>query len=206
MLKRGLSFLFSAILMGQGPSTTMALCTKSVGSVTRDGAIRQGEIQKGSFLYSGDKITIGDSSFFSFINLNDRSNVKVYGNSIVKLLFEQNGEITLSEIALFGGKLSAELEKTDKREFLVHTPISTASVKGTHFLAEHRTMDHHGPHYQGMADCVFSVISGLVEVENTKSGKSILLKKGKTVISTPDGEFHIFKTTDAFTNHYKEPE
>jgi len=192
--------------MGQDPSGALALCTKSVGSVTRDGDIRQGEIQKGSFLYSGDKITVGDSSFFSFINLNDRSNVKVYKNSIVKILFEQNGEITLSEIALFGGKLSAELDKTDEREFRVHTPVSIAYVKGTHFLAEHRTMAHHGPHYQGMADCVFSVMSGLVEVENIKSGKSILLEKGKTVISTPDGEFHIFKTTDAFTNHYKEPE
>jgi hypothetical protein len=67
-------------------------------------------------------------------------------------------------------------------------------------------MNHHGPHHRGVPDCVFSVITGKVEIQNTKSGKTILIEDGKTVISTPKGEFLIFETTEEFTEHYMEPE
>ena len=78
-------------------------------------------------------------------------------------------------------------------------------VKGTTFLAGHRTMNDHGPHYQGVSDCVFSVLTGKLEVQNTKSGKTIKVEEGKTVISTSNGEFLIFETTDEFTQYFKEP-
>jgi hypothetical protein len=42
-------------------------------------------------------------------------------------------------------------------------------------------------------------------VQNTKSGKTIKVEEGKTVISTLNGEFLIFETTDEFTQYFKEP-
>ena len=66
-------------------------------------------------------------------------------------------------------------------------------------------MNDHGPHYQGVSDCVFSVLTGKLDVRNTKSGKTIMVEEGKTVISTSNGEFLIFETTDEFTQYFKEP-
>ena len=65
-------------------------------------------------------------------------------------------------------------------------------------------MNDHGPHYQSVSDCIFSVLNGKLEVQNTKSGKTIKVEEGKTLISTLNGEFLIFETTDEFTQYFKE--
>ena len=195
-----------SIAIGQPQKTNIGVCTQSVGEVQRKGNVRTGHIRKGESIYHGDKITTGKNAFISFLILEDRSVVKIFDNSVVKIFSDKKPKKPKTEVAIFGGRVSAEINKKKNREFIVNTPVSIASVKGTYFLAEHRTMDHHGPHHQGISDCVFSVMTGLLEVENTVSGKSVLVKDGKTVISLPDGDFQLFDTTDEFINHYKEPE
>jgi len=194
-----------AQLSGSTPDDITAITTKVVGNVMREGDIRSGQLQKGFTIYSGDKITVGPNSFISYLNVADRSVVKVYDNSIIKILFKKTDQSSETDVALFYGRISAELEKTDKNTFKLIMPVAIASVKGTHFLSEHRPEKHLGPHNSGTADCVFSVIEGELEIENTHSGKTLFLEEGKTVIATPDGNFKIFKTTDEFIMHYKEP-
>jgi hypothetical protein len=195
-----------SFIMGNSNSNQIGICTKSTGDVQRSGEIRSGKIRKGESIYDGDKITTGEYGFLSILNIKDRSIVKIFGNTSLKIYGSSENNFLKSEINIFGGRVSAEIIKLENREFLVKTPVSIASVKGTYFLAEHRSMNHHGPHHRGVPDCVFSVITGKVEIQNTKSGKTILIEDGKTVISTPKGEFLIFETTEEFTEHYMEPE
>ena len=66
-------------------------------------------------------------------------------------------------------------------------------------------MNQHGLHIQGISDCIFSVLTGKLEVQNTKSGRTIMVEQGKTLISTSKGEFLIFETNDEFTQYFQEP-
>ena len=197
--------LFSFV-MGKSKSNPIGICTKSTADVQRKGLIRSGSIRKGESIYNGDKISTGDSGFLSILIIRDRSVIKVFENTSLKIYGSPKNESLKTEINIFGGRVSAKLEESLDREFLVKTPVSIASVKGTYFLAEHRTMNHHGPLHSGVPDCVFSVLTGKVEIQNIISGKSILVEDGKTVISIPNGEFHLFNTSEEFTKHYKEPE
>lgn len=192
-------------LMSLPEPEQIGICTNVIGEVYRSGKIRSGKIRKGESIYNGDKISTDKNAFLSLLNIQDESVISLYGNSVIKIFGSAEKDSIKTEINIFGGRVSAELRKTRNREFVVNTPSSVAVVKGTTFLAGHRTMNDHGPHYQGVSDCIFSVLTGKLDVRNTKSGKTIKVEEGKTVISTSNGEFLIFETTDEFTQYFKEP-
>ena len=171
-----------SILMSLPEPEQMGICTTVTGEVHRSGKIRSGKIRKGESIYNGDKISTDKNAFFSLLNIQDKSVISLYGNSVIKIFGSAEKDSIKTEINIFGGRLSAEFRKTRNRKFVVNTPSSVAAVKGTTFLAGHRTTNDHGPHYQGVSDCIFSVLTGKLEVQNTKSGKTIKVEEGKTVI------------------------
>jgi hypothetical protein len=200
-----LLFILSTLMSLPEPEQ-IGICTNVTGAVYRSGKIRSGKIRKGESIYNGDKVfTMDKKAFLSLLNIQDKSIISLYGNSVIKIFCYAKKDSIKTEINIFGGRVSAELKKTKNSEYIINTPSSVAVVKGTTFLAGHRTMNDHGPHYQGVSDCVFSVLTGKLEVQNTKSGKTIKVEEGKTVISTSNGEFLIFETTDEFTQYFKEP-
>ena len=204
-MKHILLLFFLSILMSLPESEQIGICTNAIGEVYRSGKIRSGKIRKGESIYNGDKISTDKNAFLSLLNIQDKSIISLYGNSVIKLFRSAEKDSIKTEINIFGGRVSAELRKTRNRKFVVNTPSSVAVLKGTTFLAGHRTLNDHGPKYQGVSDCAFSVLTGKLEVQNTKSGKTIKVEEGKTVISTLNGEFLIFETTDEFTQYFKEP-
>ena len=157
-------------LMSLPEPEQIGICTNVTGEVHRSGKIRSGKIRKGESIYNGDKISTDKNAFLSFLNIQDKSVISLYGNSVIKIFGSAKKDSIKTEINIFGGRVSAELRKTRNREFVVNTPSSVAVVKGTTFLAGHRIMNDHGPHYQGVSDCIFSVLTGNLEVQNTKSG------------------------------------
>ena len=204
-MKHLLLLCFVSWILSLPESKQIGICMNATGEVYRYGKIRTGKIRKGESIYNGDKISTGKNAFFSLLNIQDKSVIRVYENSVVKIFEYVEKDSIKTEINIFGGRVSAELKKTRNKEFIVNTPSSIAVVKGTSFLAGHRTMNQHGLHIQGISDCIFSVLTGKLEVQNTKSGRTIMVEQGKTLISTSKGEFLIFETNDEFTQYFQEP-
>ena len=199
--------LFSlSILLSITLPEEIGICTNVTGAVYRSGKIRSGKIRKGESIYNGDKVfTMDKNAFLSLLNTKDKSIISLYGNSVIKIFRYAKKDSIKTEINIFGGRVSAELRKTKNSKYIVNTPSSIAVSQETSFQVGHRTMNDHGPYYQGVSDCVFSVLTGKLNLQNTKSEKTIDIGEGKTVISTSNGEFLIFETTDQFTQYFKEP-
>ena len=199
--------LFSlSILLSIPLPEQIGICTNVTGAVYRSGKIRSGKIRKGESIYNGDKVfTMDKNAFLSLLNTRDKSIISLYGNSVIKIFRYAKKDSITTEINIFGGRVSAELRKTKNSKYIVNTPSSIAVSQETSFQIGHRTMNDHGPYYKGVSDCVFSVLTGKLNLQNTKSEKTIDIGEGKTVISTSNGEFLIFETTDEFTQYFKEP-
>mgnify|MGYP001163559514 FL=1 len=197
--------IFSVIVLGQSRKGNIGICTQSIGDIKRKGDFRSGQIRKGESIYYGDKITTSSNAFISILILEDRSQIKLFENSIVKIFRNEREKTPKTAIAVFGGRLSAEINKKGNREFIVNTPSSIVSVIGTNFFVEHRPIGHSQLFQKGVADCVFSVITGSLKVENKTSGKLVYVNNGKTLISTSMGGFKLFETTKDFLIHFKEP-
>ena len=81
-----------------------------------------------------------------------------------------------------GGTIRATITKQNV-DFVIQTPTSVASVKGTDFWL---ISDDSGDQVIG--------IEGLVSLVNTETGLEVSVSSGMTGVSTPDGQVGISET------------
>ena len=93
----------------------IGICTNAIGEVYRSGKIRSGKIRKGESIYNGDKISTDRNAFLSLLNIQDKSVINLYGNSVIKIFGSVEKDSIKTEINIFGGRVSAELRKTRNR-------------------------------------------------------------------------------------------
>ena len=62
----------------------------SKGEVVRLGIARNGKVFKGDVIYNGDKITVGIDGFVAIRNIHERSEIKIFKNSSVKVFSRKN--------------------------------------------------------------------------------------------------------------------
>ena len=110
-----------SILMSLSEPEQIGICTNATGEVYRSGKIRSGKIRKGESIYNGDKISTDKNAFLSLLNIQDKSVISLYGNSVIKLFRSAEKDSIKTEINIFGGRVSAELRKTRNRKFVVNT-------------------------------------------------------------------------------------
>ena len=189
-ITRLIFFSWFTIVIGFSRSENIALCTETHGVVQRKGNVRNGIVRKGDPIYHGDKLITGEDGFVSFMNIYEKTIVKVYENSVVKVLSDRKSRFSRSELALFGGKVIVEMDEQNDREFVLRSPSAIATASGTHFLTEYRDELL----YNNLSYCIFTVLTGKMEVENIKSGHSIYMDQGETVISTRKGKFLLLDT------------
>ena len=84
------------------------------------------------------------------------------------------------------GKMTANVSPQKGKQFVVSTPTSVASVKGTEFFISSDPTDGDQ----------FILFSGLLEVENGVSGQIINMTEGETANSSPDGDLESHETTE----------
>lgn len=183
-----LLFIFTLLSIGTifGRSLSIGYCTDSNGNIQRNGNVRNGSIRKGDLIYHGDKIITGHNGTVAFMNIHNRSIVNLYENSVVRVFENKNQDEKYSEIALFGGKVIVEMEKEENGSNLIlASPTAIATGSGTHFMAEYKDEIL----YENISYCVFTVLKGLLSVENVKSSHLIVLDEGDTIISTRSGKF-----------------
>ena len=131
-------FSWFTIAIGFSRSENIALCTEAHGEIQRKGNVRNGTVQKGDPIYHGDKLITGEDGFVSFMNIYEKTIVKVYENSVVKVLSDKKSRFSRSELVLFGGKVIVEMDDKNDREFILRSPSAIATASATHFLTEYR--------------------------------------------------------------------
>ncbi len=136
----------------------------------------------GTQLKNHDWIKTREDGFVAIFFLDDKSQLKIKGNSEMEILAAvERGKISKT-ISLDYGTVKATVSK-QKGEFRIATPTSVASVKGTEWWVQ---SNEDGD--------TFTVLEGIVEVENLISGLVQNVGVDETATSNPDGSVTVEET------------
>ena len=140
----------------------------------------------GTVLSDGDKIRTGSKGFTAIIFIDDKSTLKVKENSEIVVGGQKSVARISKKINMDVGTIRATINKQNT-EFVIQTPTSVASVKGTDFwlLSDPETGD------QVMG------LEGIVGLTNTQTGQEVNVTSGMSGLSTPDGDLSLEETVDS---------
>jgi len=167
----------------------IAVATKVTGlvEIMKVGKKNFSNLNPGTILDDGDKIRTGKSGFAAIIFIDDKSTLKIKENSEAIITGKRTTKNISKKINIDGGTIRASITKQNV-DFVIQTPTSVASVKGTDFWM---LVD------QVLGDQIIG-IEGQVSLVNTETGKEAIVGAGMTGNSTPDGQVGVSET-DAST-------
>ena len=176
--------LMSTLLMG---SSKVAVAIKVKGKVSIipvETKVKK-SLKPGTPLSDQDKIMTAKGAFVALMYLDDKSVVKMMGNSDLVVAGNRSSAGINKSLDISYGKITANIVQQKGREFRIATPTSVASVKGTELAI---TSD------PAMGDS-FMLLEGLIEVTNSITGESTEVSPGETAVSTPEGSLDVHETT-----------
>ena len=178
------SFFAFLIFISILSADKIAVATKVKGQVEimKVGKKKFSSLKAGSILDDGDKIRTGNSGFVAIIFIDDKSTLKVKENSEAVITGQRTTKDISKKINLDGGTIRASISKQNV-DFVIQTPTSVASVKGTDFWL---ISDDSGDQVIG--------IEGLVSLVNIETGQEVNISSGMTGVSTPDGQVGVSET------------
>ena len=168
-------------------SSKIALTIKVNGKVSvieEANSVKQ-PLKPGTPLKDKDKILTGKNGFVAIMYLDDKSVVKMLGNSDLTVSGKRSGTQINKSLDIKYGKIAASISPQKGNEFRIATPTSVASVKGTELTIDSQP---------GIGDS-FTLLEGLIEVTNTITGESTEVENGETAVSTPEGSLEVHETT-----------
>ena len=182
MLKLFISFL---ICLGNLQASKIAVTTKVKGLVELmpSGKKLFSKLKAGTILADGDKIRTGTSGFAAIIFIDDKSTLKLKGNSEAVITGKRTAASISKKINMDSGTIRATIKKQNT-SFVIQTPTSVASVKGTDFWL--LTDPDKGDQVIGL--------EGVVGLKNIDTGQDVDVVEGMSGISTPDGDLGIEET------------
>ncbi|MCS5639734.1 MAG: FecR domain-containing protein [Candidatus Marinimicrobia bacterium] len=187
--------LMSTLLMG---SSKVAVAIKVKGKVSIipvETKVKK-SLKPGTPLSDQDKIMTAKGAFAALMYLDDKSVVKMMGNSDLVVAGNRSSVGINKSLDISYGKITANIVQQKGREFHIATPTSVASVKGTELAI---TSD------PAMGDS-FMLLEGLIEVTNSITGESTEVSPGETAVSTPEGSLDVHETTTADMAGFEEAE
>jgi len=143
-------------------------------------------VKIGDNLFSQDKIKTGNDGFVVLVFLDDKSQIKIRANSEMVISGERTTNAISKQVDMQFGTLKAEINPAKKGDFVIATPTSVASVKGTVFWVMSDPINGD----------VFYGVSGSVEVTNNESGGVIVVGANQTGTSTPSGNVDVEETEE----------
>ena len=177
-------FLFTFVFSVALPNK-IAVATKVKGPVEIMPIGKKGfsDLEPGTILSDGDKIRTGPSGFTAIIFIDDKSTLKVKDNSEVVITGKRTAASISKKINMDEGTIRATVKKQNT-DFVIQTPTSVASVKGTDFLlvSDPETGDQ------------IIGIEGIVGLVNNETGQEIDVSEGMSGLSTPDGNVGLTET------------
>ena len=140
-------------------------------------------LKPGTVLSDGDKIRTGNSGFAAIIFIDDKSILKLKGNSEATIAGQRTSASISKKINMDSGTVRATITKQNV-DFVIQTPTSVASVKGTDFWLLSDPIS--GDEVIGL--------DGIVNLINNETGEEVDVTEGNSGISNPDGSVGIEET------------
>ncbi len=187
MNSKELAFLLALGLVGLlGAADRLAVTTNKAGAVKVEKATtgQTEELKRGAVLYDQDKISTGSDGQALIMFLDDKSQLKLKGDTEVIITGDRTATGISKRINMDYGTLKASISEQRKGEFVISTPTSVASVKGTEFwiISDPDSGD------------VIVSNSGSIELVNSVTGETIMVPAGVIVESTADGQVNVLET------------
>ena len=135
-------------------------------------------------LFNQDMIQTGKNGFTKLVYLDDGSAIKIHKNSEVYIQGDVQKRKIVKQINISTGKLKLDVKNQQITEFVITTPTSVASIKGTRFWVD----------VNGVLGDSFYGLSGLVEITNNATGQKVNLTENTMATSLPDGTLEVKKT------------
>ena len=169
-----------------GLAQPIAIATKAMGTVDINKNSKPGYIslKAGTILEDGDGIRTGSDGFVLLIFIDDKSQLKVKGDSEVTISGKKIASAISKNIRMDNGTIRAEVNKQRKGEFVIQSTTSVASVKGTDFwfIANSEVGD------------MIIGLEGIVDLFNVISGLNVDVTAGNTGISDSNGNIDVNET------------
>jgi len=143
-------------------------------------------LKPGTILSDGDKIRTGSSGFTAIIFIDDKSTLKLKENSEAVITGQRSARSIAKKINMDVGTVRATVNKQNS-DFVIQTPTSVASVKGTDFWMITDPVD---------GDLVIG-LEGVVTLTNNETGAEVDVTEGTSGSSTPDGEVDVEETEES---------
>lgn len=161
----------------------VALTMKAAGDTKlRTQSAPPAPLAKGTALFDGDHVLTKNDGVAVVVYLDDKSQLKIKGDSDVQITGKRGAMGISKQAYLSGGTVKASVTE-QKGEFVVSTPTSVASVKGTEFWLTSGTE----------GDLLIS-LSGSVQYTNTVSGETITTDGAMVVEASTDGSVTVLIT------------
>lgn len=179
------TLLFFSIFLSVANANKIAVATKVKGLVELmpTGKKLFSKLKAGTILADGDKIRTGTSGFIAIIFIDDKSTLKLKGNSEAIITGQRTAASISKKINMDSGTIRATIKKQNS-SFVIQTPTSVASVKGTDFWL--LTDPDKGDQVIGL--------EGIVSLKNIDTGQDVDVVQGMSGISTPDGDIGVEET------------
>ena len=173
-------FIFSIVY-----GNKIAVTTKVKGLVEIMGVGKDDfkDLKPGTILSDGDKLRTGSSGFVAVIFIDDKSTLKLKENSEAVITGQRSAKSIAKKINMDIGTVRATVKKQNT-DFVIQTPTSVASVKGTDFWLITDPAE---------GDLIIG-LEGLVGLTNSETGEEIDVSEGLSGISTPDGDLGVEET------------
>ena len=173
-------FIFSIVY-----GNKIAVTTKVKGLVEIMGVGKDDfkDLKPGTILSDGDKLRTGSSGFVAVIFIDDKSTLKLKENSEAVITGQRSAKSIAKKINMDIGTIRATVKKQNT-DFVIQTPTSVASVKGTDFWLITDPAE---------GDLIIG-LEGLVGLTNSETGEEIDVSEGLSGISTPDGDLGVEET------------
>lgn len=176
--------LLLAVLGLAFAAESVAMLSASKGKVDLSRDAKNIKYKLGDLLKNNDELRTGGESFAAYKYIDGSSTIKVFSNSVVKVTASKSGKTMNKKVTVTKGSVFTQI-KPKTGNFLVQTPTTVASVKGTEFLTK-ITDDNQS---------MFIVTEGEVELKILDRPGAQAVPKGKTAVIQTDGTFEIRNST-----------
>ena len=178
-----ISLLFEIVVPEE--NKLIAVTTKAKGDITFRlwDSEDFNDLKPAEVLNNGDHIQTGSDGFGALVYIDDKSTIKVKENTDFDVIGTRGKEGISKRIRINTGTIKAKIYKGKASGFIIETPTSIATVKGTEFWLV----------ASSDGDQVFG-LEGFVELTNTISGDIVTVGVDETGTSLPTGEVDVVPT------------
>ena len=186
MIRKSILFIILLTASQFGIAQRIAIATKAIGTVEINKKAQPGynSLKAGTILEDGDGIRTGSDGFVLIIFIDDKSQLKVKGDSEVTISGKKIASAISKNVRMDNGTVRAQVNKQRKGEFVIQSTTSVASVKGTDFWFIANSED---------GDMVIG-LEGIVDLFNAISGLNVDVTAGNTGTSDSKRNIDVIET------------